>query len=973
MSIPMLGQHNEVDSLLRDYYEMDSLSEYNYNLGNDSIAISYANNALNIIQEIYGKKHQLYAHVLNDLARYKFETGDYEEAKDYVLEAIEIQKGKYSNTKDYAESLSTLSDILTIEGDFSHAIEMCNKSIAIKTTIFGPGTIEVAIAKGNLADIYYDCGYFSKALQLCNEAIDIISLIEISNDSDYATIVSIRSKANTGLGLYLDALSDAKKSLDVFVNLYGEQYISNAALLSNISLIYSYLGNYSEAYRYGEKALRIYEQTYGEQHPYYVVTLQNIADYKYENGELAECIQLAERAYNICSQNNDNDSPMYILVSSKILLSRYHFEANNNDKALKLLNEVIRFLQQSNNTNTDEYASALLVLADIYSKMGIHDKAIKCATESTQIMEKIYGQDNIRYSQFIDVLSCYYSNSYRYKEAEDYAMLSMKIRKKFIVANYSDMSSLQKKNLWSRFGHSFFRYAGLAYRNSSPKLLSDIYDNVCLFAKGVLLSSELSMMQLIAESKDSVLINDYTELLLLKERFNKLCEQPLIDNNVIVDSLTREIQSREIGIIRKSKSYGNYMSYMNVSWKQIQQELGPKDIAVEFIDFPIKNDSIIYAALFVRKGYKYPHFIPLFELKEISAINKREYYVSSKLYELVWGQMKNELVGIENIYFSPSGELHKIGIEYLSDKDGQSLCEKYKIYRLSSTRQLALSKKIDFKKRAVLYGGIDYEAKPYSPDTKVNVNTYNHKIGDNHAQVDSLSLRGAMGYLEGTKREADTICANLEQHKWDYTYYSATKGTEKSFKLMNGNSPSILHIATHGFYMTEADAMKERELSLRNSNMSGIKGTSYREDRPMTRSGLLLSGCNRALNHEDIPDNEEDGILTAQEIASLDLRGLDLVVLSACETGLGDIASGEGVFGLQRGFKKAGASTIIMSLWKVSDNATQMLMTAFYKYYLDGMSKYDAFSKARNELKKVCPPRQTKPDWAAFVMLDGLN
>jgi CHAT domain-containing protein len=167
--------------------------------------------------------------------------------------------------------------------------------------------------------------------------------------------------------------------------------------------------------------------------------------------------------------------------------------------------------------------------------------------------------------------------------------------------------------------------------------------------------------------------------------------------------------------------------------------------------------------------------------------------------------------------------------------------------------------------------------------------------------------------------------------------------------------------------------MKEREYSLRNSNMNGIKESGYREEKPMTRSGLLLSGCNHALNHEDIPDNEEDGILTAQEIASLDLRGLDLVVLSACETGLGDIASGEGVFGLQRGFKKAGANTIIMSLWKVSDNATQTLMTTFYRYYLDGMSKYDAFSTARNELRKVCPPRQTKPDWAAFVMLDGIN
>ena len=139
----------------------------------------------------------------------------------------------------------------------------------------------------------------------------------------------------------------------------------------------------------------------------------------------------------------------------------------------------------------------------------------------------------------------------------------------------------------------------------------------------------------------------------------------------------------------------------------------------------------------------------------------------------------------------------------------------------------------------------------------------------------------------------------------------------------------------------------------------------------MTRSGLLLSGCRPALNHDTIPEGVEDGILTAQEISHLDLRGLDLVVLSACQTGLGDIASGEGVFGLQRGFKSAGAKTIVMSLWKVDDNATMDLMVSFYGYYLKGMSKEESFRQAREELRQKSEPGQVRPDWAAFVILDG--
>ena len=145
------------------------------------------------------------------------------------------------------------------------------------------------------------------------------------------------------------------------------------------------------------------------------------------------------------------------------------------------------------------------------------------------------------------------------------------------------------------------------------------------------------------------------------------------------------------------------------------------------------------------------------------------------------------------------------------------------------------------------------------------------------------------------------------------------------------------------------------------------------EDKSMTRSGLLFSGCNHAIHHEHIPDGEEDGILTAQEISMLDLRGLDLVVLSACQTGLGDIVSGEGVFGLQRGFKKAGAKTIIMSLWNVNDESTMKMMTSFYHHYLEGLPKEEAFYKAQEELRKDCPSQQERPDWAAFILLDGMN
>ena len=152
-------------------------------------------------------------------------------------------------------------------------------------------------------------------------------------------------------------------------------------------------------------------------------------------------------------------------------------------------------------------------------------------------------------------------------------------------------------------------------------------------------------------------------------------------------------------------------------------------------------------------------------------------------------------------------------------------------------------------------------------------------------------------------------------------------------------------------------------------------GAAEKEDKALTRSGLLLAGANNTLRDKGTTSDLEDGILTAQEISKLDLRGLDLVVLSACETGKGDVTQGEGVFGLQRGFKKAGAGTIIMSLWKVDDNATQMMMTQFYKNLCNGMDKHEALQMAQKSLREYKDEKgQTKYDqplfWARFIILD---
>jgi CHAT domain-containing protein len=182
---------------------------------------------------------------------------------------------------------------------------------------------------------------------------------------------------------------------------------------------------------------------------------------------------------------------------------------------------------------------------------------------------------------------------------------------------------------------------------------------------------------------------------------------------------------------------------------------------------------------------------------------------------------------------------------------------------------------------------------------------------------------------------------------------------------LSGKRYGIIHLATHGFFF---DNEKAKDNVFINNIMMNDDRSAV--DMSMKRSGLAFAGANNAWSGKQIQSNIDDGILLAEEIPNIDLRGCDLLVLSACQTGLGDVTS-EGVFGLQRGFKQAGVKTIVMSLWNVKDVASLKFMTLFYNNLVNGQSKRQAFLNAQKSLRNSKEFNDPK-DWAAFIMLDGI-
>lgn len=971
--IMIFGQDNGTTELesYKDYLVLDSLALYHFELGNDSIAKSLCENSLVIKERIYGRKSSHYATSLSLLSEIELDLDNDSVALSYAKESQTIRKSVLGEKNvDYVNSLNVLAEIYFSMARYKEAQNSALNAYRICKKYVTRDNPEYARCINSLALSKYAQGCYNEAIFFGTESLKLREETQGRESADYLQSLGNLAAYNSYAGNYVEAIRLGTEEAQILKSKFGPNHLDYANCLNNLGFFNTKLGNYTEALRIYDEALHIRRIRLGTENPRYGKTLSNIAFCHSELGHKQQAVELGEevvKLYKSIYGNNHSDCGMALMK-----LANFYCDIGNYEKALLLSKEAVDIYRNIYGNEHPEYALALGNMAKVLFFLGDSSEAYRLSENVLQIREKSLGLNHPDVAASLNSQSFYASCLKKYREAFKLEQRATDILSQHIKFNFSQMSSFRRKHYWDTHRNEFCDFLpSLVFKFQNPESISELYDKTALFAKGILLGTVIEMRELISNSADSLLLDDYKQLVSNKEYYNKLAEIQEY-NETYLDSLKLAIQEQEDKIIAKSRIYGNYTHNLNISWRDIKKKLDENEIAIEFLDFPIGGDSVMYVALTIKKDYNYPHLIPLFELKQLKSIPERLYYTKPKLGELIWGPLKKELEFINKIYFSPSGQLHNIGIEYLPLNAKENIHDMFSFCRLSSTRQLVIATEDTNGKGYVIYGGINYNESDTTSvqTTEKNRSNYLKTRSFRKESMDSLELRNNFDYLEGTKKEADQIVCNLQERSIPYKYYYGKEGTEESFKFLSGTRPLLIHVATHGFYLSETDAVVSNFAKAR--AIIDSKAISH-EDKPMTRSGLLFAGCNHALNHEQPFTKAEDGILTAQEISCLDLRGLELVVLSACQTGLGDITSGEGVFGLQRGFKMAGANTLIMSLWEVSDKATEILMTTFYDNYLSGMSKLDAFSKAREEVRRICSPRQTKPDWAAFVMLDGIN
>ena len=1017
-----------------------NLANYNYYSNKYSQAIQLGTEALELIEQIFGKESPDYAMSLNDLANYNYSMGHYMDAVRLSTKALDIMKtSNGSNNPEYATILNTLANCYYGLGNYTDAIEFSTEALNIRETTLGMEHPDYALSLNNMADYYASSGNYAESIRLATEALNIRENVFGKNHPEYAMSLNNLAHYYGLIGDYSEAIRLGTEALELIEKLLGNNNQYYAASLSNLSTYNTYLGNYAEAIRLEDKALNIRKQVLGKEHIDYAASLNNLASYNYYLGNCSEAIGLCTEALRIERNVLGESHPDYATTLNN--LAEYNASVGNYAEAIRLATEALDIRAKTLGTNHPDFAMSLNNLANYFSDAGYYAEAVKLGTKALNTIEKSYGKDHPNYATSLNNLAFYNYNSGNYSEAMRLGLETLKIRENLLgmqhpdyatcladLAAYSfkygstdavgycveatealsgivkrtfaDLTARERNTFWDKYKAWFEgTIHSIAYDMPSDSLTENGY-NGALMAKGLLLNSEMELSTLLKESGDEEVANIYNNLKNLRLQINKLYEMPIAERPLDADSLERAAQGLERQLVQRSKVYGDYTANLVIDWKQVRQKLGSGEMAVEFVSFPLRNDSVMYAAYCLRKDMPSPKMVPLFEERQLTGLDKNFYFTSPALYNLIWKPLEGEMAGVTTIYFAPAGGLYNLPIESLP-VDGSTYNSDIRSYRrLSSTRQLALRRDGVEVEKAAVYGGLKYDT-----DTVTLANdSHKYRTAEpvqwsSRAVADSLNLRDGVYELPATKIEAEDIDKALESAKIDTELYTDTIGTEASFKALSGSGVNALHIATHGFYWTEREVSRLDNLAFLNDDMPA----AVQEDKALTRSGLLLAGANTALKGLPLPEGVEDGVLTAKEIARMDLRLVDLVALSACQTGLGEI-TGDGVFGLQRGFKKAGANTLLMSLWKVDDTATQLLMTQYYKNLLSGMGKYEALAAAQKYLRELEVEVKITPDktnyqrlkderagkqeeaeyktvrryaepkyWAAFVLLDGVN
>jgi len=819
-------------------------------------------------------------------------------------------KAQYENLgktqhPQYFKAIANLGLLYHTMGRFNNAYTFTQQALELRKTYLGEYSTATAASLNNMAVIFKDQGLYSDAENYFDQAIDIF----LSNDphgSSYAIVLNNKAILYQIMGRLDEAEKLLKQSLRLANNNSNLKEKSNnyQRILVNLALLYQDKKEYDKAETIYLDAIKLKEKQLKNKQPDYAHLLNNLASLYMVMGKESEVEDLLNRSLDIYESKLGQDHPAY--------------------------------------------ASTLSNLGKFYLVNGRTSEAKLAFQKVIDLRLKIYGEDHPQYVNAQEELALACWQDSEISKASELFVQVLDKELEFINKYFPPMTENEKAKYWDKARGKFLRYYAFVKSNyeQHPEQALKMFE-YRMETKALLLNISNRIREEILNGTDEQLKRDYLLWLDKKETlvsFYSYTKGDLEKEKIDLEQIENDANELERSLSARSDIFRKGYASRKITYQEIQQSLSPSEAALEIIQANKYERSLLsesqYIALVITNSTSYPILISLDNGKDMDAKFFKYYKNCIRLkiknensYSVYWEPIDKYLASKSVVYISYDGIYNQLSINTLNDPSGKYVIDKYNLIYLTNSRHI-----LDYKNK---------EARRTASRHATLIGFPNY--GD----------KGTISQLPGTKAEIDNIYLILKRSGYTIDKYVSNSASEENLKY--SFDPSILHIATHGYFLNDSQ--------VRENQVFGIEPLKASEN-PLLRSGLFFSHAESAIDLTTSIDNRSsnNGVLTAYEAMNLHLNGTEIVVLSACETGLGDVKSGEGVYGLQRALQIAGADAVMMSLWKVDDRATRDLMVQFYTEWVKLGNKHQAFKKAQLNVKSKYPRPYY---WGSFILVEN--
>jgi len=996
---------------------LDNLAVLYYATGDYAQAEPLLRRALAIQEKAVGPEHPLVATFLKHLGDLYFTTGDYAQAEPLLRRALAIdEKALGPEHPAVAASLNHLGELYLTTGDHAQAEPLHRRALAIFAKAFGPEHPEVATSLNNLGSVYQAKGDYAQAEPLLRRALAIWEKALGPEHPAVATSLNNLAMLYKDKGDYAQAEPLLRRALAIREKALGPEHPDVASSLGNLALLYNAKGNYAQAERLFHRALAIREKALGPEHPDVANSLNNLALLYADKGDNTQAELLLRRALTIREKAFGPESPI-VAVSFNNLAMLYNANGDY-AQAERLLRRAVVILEKALGPEHPDVASSLGNLAGLCRDKGDYTQAERLLRRALAIQEGALGPEHPDVVTTLSHLAVVFEDKGDYAQAEPLLRRALAIAEKALGPEHPEVATslsnlavlhlasgelaeaLQRRDQATVVED---RNAALVLMTGSDeqknaymaKLRGETDSNISLhvqFAPDVQKAKRLALTTIL-HRKGRVLDAMADSFAALRRR-TAPAAQTEFDRLKSLNTEYSALVWRGPGQT-PIPEYRAALERLDQQRRALENELTLGNTAIKAEVRPITIEQVqaaIPAGAALVELFRYEPFNPKARNNTDEKWGKARYvaYVLRRDGEITWADL-GEAVPIEaavaaflptlqraaadpkpsaraldalvmqpirrllgdtrSVFLSPDGVLNLVPFAALRDEDGHYLVERYAFTYLTSGRDLLrFATRLQSHQRPAIFAAPDFgpEAE-YEPTATRAANNTNQRSADMKTRY--------YGSLAGAADEGQALSKQLP----DAQLRTGADATESAVKALLG--PRILHIATHGFFLPDQPELRPSigEMSFGSSEQRGGAHRAIYVENPLLRSGLVFAGANQGKSGTD------DGTLTALEAAQINLDGTQLVVLSACETGVGDARNGDGVYGLRRALVIAGAETQVMSLWRVNDETTRTQMAAYYDRLLHGGGRSEAMRQV--QLAMLADPAHEPPYyWASFIV-----